>query len=201
MDIDATAIGALIDKHQGLKKNLIAILLEIQETCNYLPPESLRQVAAALGMPLIDVIGVATFYRAFSMKPRGRHTCLVCLGTACHVRGGQKILDEFEKKLRIPAGETTKDKQFTLETVACLGCCAIGPVVVVDGEYFGHTTLRKVDPIIGKFARAKAPAKKGLAAAKRATGKRRAASKPAPRKRQAQAGTGAKPRGRAARKK
>ncbi|MBN2264956.1 MAG: NAD(P)H-dependent oxidoreductase subunit E, partial [Candidatus Aminicenantes bacterium] len=94
MDTDTTKVQQLIAKHQGLKKNLIAILLDIQETFNYLPPESLRQVAEALGMPLIDVIGVATFYRAFSLTPRGKHTCLVCLGTACHVRGGQKILEE-----------------------------------------------------------------------------------------------------------
>ncbi|HMA53589.1 MAG TPA: NAD(P)H-dependent oxidoreductase subunit E [Acidobacteriota bacterium] len=189
MDIDATTIQTLIDNHQSLQKNLIAILLDIQETCNYLPPESLRQVATALGMPLIDVIGVATFYRAFSLKPRGKHTCIVCLGTACHVRGGQKILEEFEKSLRIPAGETTKDDQFSLETVACLGCCAIGPVVVVDGEYFGHTTLRKVGPILRKFAR------------KTAARKRPAAARPAARKRQAAAGRGAGPRGRTARKK
>lgn len=178
MDIDVTKIQTLIDAHQRLKKNLIAILLDIQEAYNYLPPESLRQVAAALGMPLIDVIGVATFYRAFSLKPRGKHTCLVCLGTACHVRGGQKILEEFEKSLRIPAGETTKDDQFTLETVACLGCCAIGPVVVVDGEYFGHTTLRKVRPIIGKFARKTAAARRRTTAARAAAGQRRAAAKP-----------------------
>ncbi len=187
MDIDLNTIQALIDKHQGLRKNLIAILLDIQETFNYLPPESLRQVAAALGVPLIDVIGVATFYRAFSLKPRGRHTCLVCLGTACHVRGGQKILDEFEKRLGVPAGETTRDDQFTLETVACLGCCAIGPVVVVDGEYFGHTTLRRVEPIIRKFARGKARPK--------APARRRAAAVRAPAKRAAE------PRGRRARKK
>jgi NADH:ubiquinone oxidoreductase subunit E len=189
LDIDATTIQTLIDNHQSLKKNLIAILLDIQETCNYLPPESLRQVATALGMPLIDVIGVATFYRAFSLKPRGKHTCLVCLGTACHVRGGQKILDEFEKQLGVPAGETTKDDQFTLETVACLGCCAIGPVVVVDGEYFGHTTLRKVGSIIGKFARKAAPAR------------RRTAARPAARKRHAAAKPAAKRQGRTARNK
>jgi len=159
LDTDTTKVQQLIAKHQGLKKNLIAILLDIQETFNYLPPESLRQVAEALGMPLIDVIGVATFYRAFSLTPRGKHTCLVCLGTACHVRGGQKILEEFEKRLGVPAGETTKDKRFTLETVACLGCCAIGPVVVVDNEYFGHTTLRKVGPIVGKYDRGKGRAK------------------------------------------
>ena len=151
LDIDKTKVQSVIDKHQGLKKNLIAILLDVQEEFNYLPPDALRHVAKALGMPLIDVVGVATFYRAFSLKPRGKHTCLVCLGTACHVRGGPKILEELERKLDIPAGETTKDGQFTLETVACLGCCAIGPVVVINGEYHGHATIRKIGPILGKY--------------------------------------------------
>ncbi|MCX6572511.1 MAG: NAD(P)H-dependent oxidoreductase subunit E [Candidatus Aminicenantes bacterium] len=151
MDTDKTRTQSIIDKHQGLQKNLIAILLDVQECFNYLPPDALRHVAKALDMPLIDILGVATFYRAFSLKPRGKHTCLVCLGTACHVRGGPKILEELERKLAIPAGETTKDGQFTLETVACLGCCAIGPVVVVDGEYHGHATIRKIGPILEKY--------------------------------------------------
>ncbi len=156
MDTDKAKVQSLVDKHKGLKKNLIAILLDVQETFNYLPPEALRQVAKALGMPLIDVIGVATFYRAFSLKPRGKHICLVCLGTACHVRGGPKILEELERKLDVPAGETTKDDLFTLETVACLGCCAIGPVVVIDGEYHGHATIRKIGPILGKYQKTEA---------------------------------------------
>lgn len=156
MDTSKTKLRSIVDKHQALKKNLIAILLDIQETENYLPPEALRYVAKALGMPLIDVIGVATFYRAFSLTPRGKHTCLVCLGTACHVRGGPKILEELERRLDIPAGETTKDGQFTLETVACLGCCAIGPVVVVDGEYHGHATIRKIGPILAKYEKPQA---------------------------------------------
>jgi NADH-quinone oxidoreductase subunit E len=156
LDTDKTKIQAIIDKHQGLKKNLIAILLDVQEGCNYLPPDALRQVAKGLDMPLINVIGVATFYRAFSLKPRGKHTCLVCLGTACHVRGGPKILEELERRLDVTAGETTKDNQFTLETVACLGCCAIGPVVVVDGEYHGHATIRKIAPILSKYQKAEA---------------------------------------------
>lgn len=156
MDTDKTKIQSLIDKHQGLKKNLIAILLDIQENFNYLSPESLRVVAKALGMPLIDIIGVATFYRAFSLTPRGKHMCLVCMGTACHVRGGPKILEEIERKLDVAAGENTKDGQFTLETVACLGCCAIGPVVVVDGEYHGHATIRNVGPILAKYQKPEA---------------------------------------------
>ena len=104
-----------------------------------------------LCIPLIDVLGVATFFRAFSLKPRGRHTCTVCLGTACHVRGGPKILDEFERRLGVKAGETTSDNMFTLETVACLGCCAIGPVVVVDKNYYAQVNIRKVGPILKKY--------------------------------------------------
>lgn len=160
-------VQAIIEKHQSLKKNLIAILLDIQAAHGYLPPDALRAVAARLSMPLIDVIAVATFYRAFSLTPRGKHTCLTCVGTACHVRGGPKILDELERRLEIKAGETTPDRQFTLETVACLGCCAIGPVVVVDGKYHGQTTVRKVNTILKKYLRKPKPAA-GLQPAHRA---------------------------------
>jgi len=139
-----------ITKYNNEKKALISILQEIQEEYNYLPQEALRIVSKALGIPLIDIFGVATFYRAFSLEPRGKHLITVCLGTACHVRGGPKILEEFERKLNIEAGETSKDGQFTLETVACLGCCAIGPVVVVDGDYYAQTTIRKVGSILKK---------------------------------------------------
>jgi NADH:ubiquinone oxidoreductase subunit E len=155
LDVDKAKIQAIVKKHQGLKKNLIAILLDIQDACHYLPPESLRTVADALKIPLIDVIGVATFYRAFSLTPRGEHTCLVCLGTACHVRGGPKILEEFERQLDVKSGDTTKDGRITLETVACLGCCAIGPVVVVDETYYGHATIRKVGSIVKKYQKGK----------------------------------------------
>ena len=160
MVIKKEKIQSIIKSHKSLKKNLIAILLDIQAAYNYLPPESLRLVASGLGIPLIDAIGVATFFRAFSLTPRGKHTCLVCLGTACHVRGGPKILDEFERQLDVRAGETTKDGQFTLETLACLGCCAIGPVVVVDGEYHGHATTRKVAPILDKYRKPKESGKR-----------------------------------------
>lgn len=152
-------VEAIIKKHKGLRKNLIATLLDIQSEYNYLPPDSLRHVATALDMPLCEVVGVATFYRAFSLTPRGKHTALVCLGTACHVRGGPRVLDEFERKLAVKSGETTADKQFTLETVACLGCCAIGPVVTIDGEYHGHTSAPKVATILKKYQKPGAPAK------------------------------------------
>ena len=153
MSVEKEKIQAFIDKHQGQKKSLIAILQDIQAEYNYLPEESLRFVAKVLDIPLTDVVGVATFYRAFSLTPRGKHICTVCQGTACHVRGGPRILDEFERRLKIRAGQTTKEGQFTLETVACLGCCAIGPVVVVDRDYHAHTTVRNVGAILKKYQR------------------------------------------------
>jgi len=151
VDVQTDRVNAVIRKHKNQKKALIAILQDIQAEYKYLPREALQQVARSLSVPLIDVIGVATFYRAFSLKPRGRHVVTVCLGTACHVRGGPKILEEFERRLGIKSGDTTDDAKFTLETVACLGCCAIGPVVVVDGDYHAQTSIRKVDAVIKQY--------------------------------------------------
>ena len=151
MAAETEKVKSLVEKHGGEKKALIAILQDIQAEYCYLPKDSLKLVAEILCIPLIDVLGVATFFRAFSLKPRGRHTCTVCLGTACHVRGGPKILDEFERRLGVKAGETTSDNMFTLETVACLGCCAIGPVVVVDKYYHAQVNIRKVGPILKKY--------------------------------------------------
>lgn len=150
MEAEELKVKKYIKKYSNEKKALISILQDIQEEYNYLPQEALKIVSKTLAVPLIDIIGVATFYRAFSLEPRGKHLITVCLGTACHVRGGPKILEEFERKLNIEAGETTKDGQFSLETVACLGCCAIGPVVVVDGDYHAQTTIRKVGSILKK---------------------------------------------------
>ena len=130
-----------LPERDGELRGLISTLERIQARYNYLPEEALRQVAAETGRSLVDIYGVATFYRAFSLRPRGRHLVSVCLGTACHVRGGPAIAEEAERRLGICAGETTPDKEFTLETVNCLGACALGPVVVVDGIY--HSKVRK----------------------------------------------------------
>ena len=151
MEAEELKVKSFITKHNNEKKALIAILQDIQIEYNYLPQEVLRIVSKRLDVPLIDIIGVATFYRAFSLEPRGEHLVTVCMGTACHVRGGPKILEEFERKLNIKSGETTEDGQFSLETVSCLGCCAIGPVVVVNGDYYAQTTIRKVDSILKKY--------------------------------------------------
>ncbi len=151
MEVQELKVKSFVTKYHSEKKALISVLQDIQEEYNYLPQEALKIVSDTLGIPLIDIIGVATFYRAFSLEPRGKHLVTVCMGTACHVRGGPKILEEFERKLNIKAGETTEDRQFSLETVACLGCCAIGPVVVVDGDYHAQTSIRKVGSILKKY--------------------------------------------------
>lgn len=143
----------IINKNGNNKSNLIAILQDIQSECNYLPEEALRIVATELNVSLTDVYGIATFFRSFSLKPRGKHLISVCLGTACHVRNAPRILTELQKRLGILPGETTKDNEFTLETVNCLGACALGPIVVIDDEYNGQVTVRKVNSILEKFTK------------------------------------------------
>jgi len=151
LNVETEKVKSFITKYNHKKSALIGILQEIQAEYNYLPKNALIFVSREMNIPLIDIIGVATFYSAFSLEPKGDHIIKVCLGTACHVRGGPKILDEFEKKLGIKPGHTTEDRQFSLDTVACLGCCAIGPVVVVDDNYHAQTTIRKVDSILNKY--------------------------------------------------
>ncbi len=129
-------------------KFLIAILQEIQKHYNYLPEDAMKLVADKLNMPLRDIYGVASFYKGFSFNEKGKHVITACLGTACHVRGGPKIVAAITKELNIKPGETTKDLMFTLETAACLGCCAIGPIVVVDGVYFSNVKQTMVKKII-----------------------------------------------------
>jgi NADH-quinone oxidoreductase subunit E len=123
-------------------------LEEIQERYRYLPPEALILASECLGVPLSQTYAVATFYNAFSLKPKGKHCLNVCMGTACHVRGSPQILDRLETKLNIQSGETTHDHRFTLETVNCLGACALGPIVLTNGEYSGQMTVQKVDRLL-----------------------------------------------------
>ncbi|NHI94342.1 MAG: NADH-quinone oxidoreductase subunit NuoE [Candidatus Lokiarchaeota archaeon] len=141
-------IDKTIQKHGNF---VIPILQDIQEQYNYLPEESMIMVAEKLNMHLIDLYGVATFYKAFSLTPKGEHIITVCLGTACYIRGGAKILETISKELDIEPGETTDDMSFTLETVNCLGCCAIGPIVVIDNQYFGEMTPQKTINLLKKF--------------------------------------------------
>jgi NADH-quinone oxidoreductase subunit E len=147
---ETPTLNEVVEKHGGRRGAVIAMLEEIQAKYGYLPPRALQVVAENTGSPMVDVYAVATFYKAFSLKPRGKHLVSVCLGTACHVRGGPGIAKELERQLGIKAGETTDDREFTLETVNCLGACALGPVVVVDGHYFPHVGTRDVDGILAR---------------------------------------------------
>jgi NADH-quinone oxidoreductase subunit E len=135
-DVDVGTVKAIVQRHSSDRGGLIAVLEEVQADCGYLPEDALRAVADQTGRSLVDVYGIATFYRFFSLKPRGKHLICACLGTACHVRGSPRVVEELEQQLGIRAGGTTPDGEFTLETVNCLGACALGPVVVIDGVYF-----------------------------------------------------------------
>jgi NADH:ubiquinone oxidoreductase subunit E len=145
-------IQEIVAEFGGGQRDLIQMLHKVQARYGYVPKEAVAAMADRLNITEDEIFGVMTFYKAFSLEPRGRHVVTVCLGTACHVRGGVMIVEELERKLGIPAGRTTPDKKFTLETVNCLGCCAIGPVVVVDGKYYSHVSLNKVDAILEEYA-------------------------------------------------
>jgi NADH-quinone oxidoreductase subunit E len=144
-------IDQIIDKYQADSSALIQVLLEIQSENHWLPQEALEKVSKRLQVPLNQIRHVATFYKAFSLIPRGRHEVQVCLGTACHVRGGPRILDRVGEVLGIQAGQTTTDMEFSLETVNCLGCCALGPVMVVDGRYHGKITPTEAEGVLKKL--------------------------------------------------
>ena len=145
-------VGAILDNYQRDRGMLVSILQDVQAEYNYLPEEVLVEVSQALGAPLSQVYSVATFFKAFSLEPRGRYLINVCLGTACHVRGAVKVLEAIERELDIKAGGTTKDLKFTLETVNCVGCCALGPVVIIGGEYYGQMKTDKVKALLENYA-------------------------------------------------
>jgi len=138
----------ILENHNQHRGGLVSILEEIQGEYGYLPQVALRIVSEQTGRSLVDIYGVATFYRFFSLQPKGRHLVCACLGTACHVRGAPRIVAELEQQLGIKSGQTTPDKEFTLETVNCLGACALGPVVVIDGHYFSKVRKPKVKQLL-----------------------------------------------------
>jgi len=145
-------VESILNSYQHDKSLLVSILQDLQAECNYLPREGLTRVSEGLDLPLSQVYSVATFFKAFSLKPRGRHSIAVCLGTACHVRGAVRILEEIERELGINRDETTKDFKYTLETVNCVGACALGPIVIADGEYSGQMKTDKVKPLLENYA-------------------------------------------------
>ena len=145
---DRQDVLSILAKGSDDRGNLISVLEEIQARYGYLPEDALATVSEETGRSLVDVYGIATFYRAFSLTPRGRHLICACLGTACHVRGAPRVVEELQRQLGIRAGATTPDGQFTLETVNCLGACALGPVVVIDGRYFSKVRAGRVRQLL-----------------------------------------------------
>lgn len=148
MGLNLKEIENIVKKYNYRKNALIAILQDIQGKYNWLPQEALRLVSEKLFVPLADIYSVATFYRAFKLVQPGKHNITVCMGTACHVRGAPNVLNRFQDMLKIEPGQTTPDHNVSLETVNCLGCCALAPVVVVDGKYNAQSTIQKADKIL-----------------------------------------------------
>jgi len=149
--MEGSKIDGIIRQYGGRESAILAILQDIQAEEKYLPKETLEYVSQRMQIPLGQVFRIATFYNALSLKPRGRHKIDVCLGTACHVRGGERILSKLERDLGVSVGETTKDKRFTLESVHCVGCCSLGPVAVIDGDVFGRLSQDKVPVLLKDF--------------------------------------------------
>ena len=147
----ASKVAAIIKKYDGDKGQLVSILQDIQTEYHYLPKDALDEVVTLLGVPASQVYSVATFFKAFSLTPRGRHLIKVCLGTACHVRGAAKVVEKMELDLAVKRTETTPDMRYTLETVNCVGCCALGPMVMIDEKYHGQISSDKVSPLLAKY--------------------------------------------------
>jgi len=143
-------VDTILSEYEHDGSRLISVLQDVQAELGYLPKESLYRVAEYLEVPLAQVYHVATFYTAFSLTPRGRHLIRVCTGTACHVRGAVIILEEIERQLGVKAGEVTADMRFTLETVNCVGACALGPAVVIDGDYYSMS-LPDISRVLAEY--------------------------------------------------
>jgi len=145
-------VQQVIDKYQGDKSALIDILHDTQSAIGYLPKEALEAIHQGLNVPLSRVYSVATFFKAFSLTPRGRNLINVCMGTACHVRGSDKVLAQIETELGIKSGDNTQDLKFTLETVNCVGACALGPMVIIGEDYHGEMTPEKVSDVLKNYS-------------------------------------------------
>jgi NADH-quinone oxidoreductase subunit E len=144
-------IKILFERIGSKRENLIPILQQIQEEFGYLPPDAMLEVARLLNIPEIDVYSVATFYNQFRLTPPGKHSVRVCMGTACHVKGGHITLAAWQRRLKIESGQTTPDREFDLDTVACVGCCAMAPVTVVDKKVEARADPTRVDGILLQF--------------------------------------------------
>jgi NADP-reducing hydrogenase subunit HndA len=144
-------VTGILGKYESDPRDIISILQDIQEAYSYLPREALKEVSKELNIPLSRILSLATFYKAFSLRPKGKHPVHVCLGTACHVRGAQLVLEKFERELDLKTGETSTDGLFSLDMVRCVGCCGLAPVVQVGEEIHGKITQTKVSGLVKKY--------------------------------------------------
>jgi len=149
--VETAKVDLIMHKAHGRKTQLIGILQDVQKEFGYLPFKALARIAETLEIPLQQIYNVATFYKAFSLKPRGKRRICVCLGTACHVRGGQNVLEQFERALNVKEGGTTADGVFSVEAVRCVGACSLAPVVMVDEEVHGRVRQNKIENILNKY--------------------------------------------------
>lgn len=154
--MDDAKLKTIVEKHDRDPSALLAILMDIQKEERWLPKEVLKKLAVELGVPLARVYALATFFAAFSLKPRGKHICTVCMGTACHVRGAPRLVEQIERDFGIRAGSTTPDMNLTLETVNCVGACALGPLVIVNGEYHGNIDTSGVVEMLDEYRKGEA---------------------------------------------
>jgi NADH-quinone oxidoreductase subunit E len=151
-EIDTGKLDEILGHHAADPSSLIMVLQDIQREYSFLPPPALRRVSGTLGVPMAKIHAVATFYKAFSLVPKGRHTLRVCLGTACHIRGAKQLVDEVGRLVRIKPGETSDDRNFSLETVNCVGACAMAPVFIVDETYHGKARATRLARILKRVA-------------------------------------------------
>jgi NADH:ubiquinone oxidoreductase subunit E len=151
-ETDLSGLADILARHPANRGSLIPVLQDIQQDFGYLSEEVVAELERRMGISANEIYGVATFYTQFRFSPPGEHTILSCQGTACHVRGGRQILTELEQRLGTTAGRTTADGKFDLERVACIGCCALAPVVAVDGKVHAQVTAKKIPSIISRYA-------------------------------------------------
>ena len=149
--IEIARVEEIVDRHGRQKENLIAVLLDCQEEFHHLPREVIETVSSAMNTPITQVLGIGTFYRTFSLEPVGKYPIHVCMGTACHVQGAPKLLEALERELGVKRGHTTTDRQFTLDTVNCLGCCGLAPVITVGQDVHGKLKQTQLQRILKKY--------------------------------------------------
>ncbi|HNR89354.1 MAG TPA: NAD(P)H-dependent oxidoreductase subunit E [Spirochaetota bacterium] len=151
MDVTIAKVDEIIGRYGKTEESILAVLQDFQREFRYVPEEGMKRLAGVLDVPESRIYAMGTFYKALSLEPRGKHTVKVCMGTACHLKGANQILEAIERGFSVKRNHTTKDKNFTVESVNCVGACAMAPVIVVDEDYHGHARSSKVVDILKKY--------------------------------------------------